>query len=142
MVMYTDNGGIKMDQLWDKLYQAAKEAEKGKRISRYVYVGDSAIAILSESDKIYTGVHIRDFYNFETSAEKSVIVKLLNDGEDKVKKIVLLDTSGKVVIPPREFLLFLYRLMPDTYKKIEILKDYDSNTTVYLGELLDKVSLE
>ena len=47
-----------MDAIWEKLYNAAKQVQDDRKISEYIEAGGVAAAILSSTDKIYTGVCI------------------------------------------------------------------------------------
>ena len=43
-----------MDEIWAKLYAAAKAVQQERQISDYVLAGGVAAAVLSKSGKIYT----------------------------------------------------------------------------------------
>ena len=45
-----------MDEIWAKLYAAAKAVQQERQISDYVLAGGVAAAVLSKSGRIYTGV--------------------------------------------------------------------------------------
>ena len=45
-----------MDEIWAKLYAAAKAVQQERQLSDYVLAGGVAAAVLSKSGKIYTVV--------------------------------------------------------------------------------------
>ena len=47
-----------MDEIWAKLYAAAKAVQQERQISDYVLAGGVAAAVLSKFGRIYTGVCI------------------------------------------------------------------------------------
>ncbi len=123
------------DLTWTAMIAAARAARGARTISDYVQAGEVSAAILSESDKIYTGVCIDTACTLGVCAERNAIFHMITSGEHRIKRVVCITGDGRVGGAPcgacRELMV---QLMPDSYQTIEILKDEDGNT-VTLGEL-------
>lgn len=75
-----------MEEIWNKLYKAAKSVQKEIKISNYVTAGEVAAAIESESGNIYTGVCIDSASTLGICAERNAMFNMITNGEYKVKK--------------------------------------------------------
>lgn len=64
-----------MDQIWTKLYEAAKAVQNARRLSDYVTCGEVAAAILLKSGRIYTGVCIDTYSTLGICAERNALAK-------------------------------------------------------------------
>ena len=72
----------------------------------------SPAAILSKSGKIYTGVCIDTCSTLGTCAERNAVFNMITNGEQEIDK-----------------------LMPEAYKDIEIMVDYQAKRIVKLGDI-------
>lgn len=107
-----------MDEIWAKLYAAAKAVQQERQLSDYVLAGGIAAAVLSKSGRIYTGVCI------DTCSTLGIckVLCILPDG-----------SGGAPCGACRELMV---QLMPNgKYKDIEIMLDYAANRIVRLGDL-------
>ena len=105
-----------MDKQWATLYQAAKAAQRPRQISPCVEAGGVAAAILSEGGAIYTGVCVDTCCSLGVCAERSVIFRMLTDGESRIRRVLV--------------------MMPEEYGGIELLVDSGAGRQVVtLGEL-------
>ncbi len=124
-----------MDGIWSDMIAAAGAVRGARKISDYVEAGAVSAAILSGSGKIYVGVCIDTACTLGVCAERNAIFNMITNGESAIKRVVCIMGNGKVGGAPcgacRELMV---QLMPDTYKKIEILTD-ENGSTVTLGEL-------
>ena len=124
-----------MDAIWSELYDAAKAVQNGRQISRYVEAGGVAAAILSSSGKIYTGVCVDTCSTLGICAERNAIYHMLTCGEQEIRRVLALMPDGRVGAPCGACRELMVQLMPEDYRKIEILMDLESGRVVTLGEL-------
>lgn len=124
-----------MNKIWQKMYDAAKAVQNEREISKYVQAGGVAAAILSASGKIYTGVCVDTCSTLGICAERNAIFNMLTNGEDKLVKVLALMENGKTGAPCGACRELLVQLMPDDYKNVEIILDFDLQKIVTLGEL-------
>lgn len=124
-----------MDNQWDKLYQMAKAVQNDRKISDYVEAGGVAAAVMSESGTIYTGVCIDTCCTLGICAERNAIFNMITNGEHEIAKVLALMSNGKTGAPCGACRELMAQLMPDRYKQIEILLDYETKKSVTLGEL-------
>ncbi|MFN7181644.1 MAG: cytidine deaminase family protein [Planctomycetota bacterium] len=89
-----------------QLIQKAKSLIKPTRISKEISFGYVGCALVSASNKIYTGVNIDTKCGIGFCAEHSAIASMITNGEHKIKKLVAVSKDG--ILPPcgrcREFI--------------------------------------
>ena len=120
---------------WKELYNAAKAVQNGRDISKLISAGGVAAAVESASGKIYTGVCVDTACTLGICAERNAIFNMITNGEDKIKRVLALMGNGKTGAPCGACREFMAQLMPDDYKNIEIMLDYETGKVVTLGEL-------
>jgi len=125
----------KMDNIWEKLYNAAKAVQNDRTISSYVEAGGVAAAILSASGRIYTGVCVDTCSTLGICAERNAIFNMITNGEQKISKVLAVMPDGSCGAPCGACRELMVQLMPDDYKGVEIMMDFNSGRTVTLGEL-------
>lgn len=123
------------DEIWDKLYQRALRVQNGRKISDYVEAGGVAAAILTESGNIYTGVCVDTCSTLGICAERNAIFHMLTNGEHEIKKVLAIMPDGRTGAPCGACRELMVQLLPDTYKDIEIMLDYEKKRVITLGEL-------
>ncbi len=124
-----------MEDIWDKLYNAAAKLQNDRKISPFIDAGGVAAALITKAGNIYVGVCIDTACTLGMCAERNAIANMITNGESKIDKIVAVMGSGKVGAPCgacREFMLQLDKESGE----IEILTDYEKKTTVRLKELV------
>ena len=124
-----------MDKIWDEMYKAALKVQNDRKISKYIDAGGVAAAVLSGSGKIYTGVCVDSCCTLGICAERNAIFNMITNGEHEIKKVIAVMGSGRTGAPCGACRELMAQLMPDSYKKIEIMLDLDKKTIVTLGEL-------
>ena len=124
-----------MKQIWKEMYQTAKTVQNGRKISDYVDAGGVAAAILSSSGKIYTGVCIDTCSTLGICAERNAIFNMITNGEQEIKKVLAIMPNGKTGAPCGACRELMVQLMPDNYRDIEILIDFEAEKVITLGEL-------
>ena len=120
---------------WDRLFAAAKSVQNGRTISDYVEAGGVAAAILSVSGRIYTGVCVDTCSTLGICAERNAIFHMLTNGEQEIQKVLAIMPNGKTGAPCGACRELMVQLMPEKYKGIEIMMDYEQERIVTLGEL-------
>lgn len=123
------------DSVWQKMFDAAKSVMNERRISEYVTCGEVGAAILSKSGKIYTGVCVDTASTLGICAERNAIFNMITNGEHEIDRVLAVMPDGKTGAPCGACRELMVQLMPETYKNVNIMLDYDNNKTVTLGEL-------
>lgn len=121
--------------IWEKMFEAAKNVQNGRKISDYVEAGGVAAAILSKSGKIYTGVCVDTCSTLGICAERNAIFNMLTCGEQEIDKVLAVMPNGKTGAPCGACRELMVQLMPNTYKDIEIMLDYENRKVIKLGQL-------
>ncbi len=124
-----------MNEIWNKLYTAAKGVLNPRKISKWMESGGVAAAIESESGKIYTGVCIDCACTLGICAERNAIFNMITNGESKIKRVIAINYDGKVLPPCGACRELMTQLMPDSYKEIEIMLDFENKKIMSLGDL-------
>ena len=120
---------------WTKMYQVAKSIQNERRISDYIEAGSVAAAILTEEGKIYTGVCIDTCSTLGICAERNAIFNMITNGEQKIKRVLTIMPNGKTGTPCGACRELMVQLMPNDYKEIEIMLDYENKKVITLGEI-------
>ncbi len=124
-----------MEKIWELLYNTAKSVLNARRISEYVTAGEVSAAILSKSGKIYTGVCIDTCSTLGICAERNAIFNMITNGEHEIDKVLAILPDGKTVAPCGACRELMVQLMPDSYKDIEIMLDYENEKIIRLGDI-------
>lgn len=120
------------------MYQAAKAVQNDRKISDYVEAGGVAAAILSSSGRIYTGVCIDTCSTLGICAERNAIFNMITNGEQEIKKVLAIMPDGKSGAPCGACRELMVQLMPDSYREIEVMMDFEAEEIITLGELTPK----
>ena len=124
-----------MEQIWIDLYNAAKKVLNPRKVSSIIEAGGVSAAIEAESGKIYVGVCVDSACSLGICAERNAIFNMITNGEYKIKKIIAINSEGKAIPPCGACRELMSQLMPNDYKNIEIMLDYDKCKIVTLGDL-------
>ena len=124
-----------MENIWTEMYNAAKSVLNARRISEYVTCGEVAAAILSGSGKIYTGVCIDTCSTLGICAERNAVFNMITNGENEIKKVLAVLPDGKTGAPCGACRELMVQIMPENYKDIEIMLDYENQKVITLGEI-------
>lgn len=123
------------NEIWHKLYEKALAVQNGRKVSEYVEAGGVAAAILTKSGNIYTGVCVDTCSTLGICAERNAIFNMLTNGEHEIEKVLAIMPDGHTGAPCGACRELMVQLMPDTYRDIEIMLDYERKRIVTLGEL-------
>ncbi len=124
-----------MEPVWKELYKAAKAVQNDRQVSDYVEAGGVAAAILSGSGKIYIGVCVDTCSTLGICAERNAIFQMLTNGENRLTKVLAIMPDGKCGAPCGACRELMVQLMPEGYRDVEIMMDYESGRVMTLGEL-------
>lgn len=124
-----------MDKVWIEMFDAAKAVQNPRKISDYIEAGGVAAAILSKSGRIYTGVCVDTCSTLGICAERNAIFNMLTNGEQEIRRVIAIMPDGRAGAPCGACRELIVQLMPETYKDVEIMLDYEHEKIVTLGEL-------
>ncbi len=124
-----------MEKIWCDLYNSAMSVLKPRQVLKMIEAGGVAAAVESVSGKIYLGVCVDTACTLGICAERNAIFNMITNGENEIKRVLAVSSDGKVVSPCGACREFMTQLMPDKYKDIEIMIDYENNKVVTLGQL-------
>lgn len=124
-----------MDNIWNELYSAAMEVLNPRKLSRTVDAGGVSAAVESVSGKIYVGVCIDTACTLGICAERNAIFHMITNGENAIRRVIAVNRSGKVIPPCGACREFMTQLMPDSYRSVEIMLDYENEKIVTLESL-------
>lgn len=121
--------------IWSEMFRAAKAVQNGRRISDYIDAGGVAAAVYSKCGNIYTGVCVDTCSTLGICAERNAIFNMLTNGEQEIEKVLAIMPDGRIGAPCGACREMMVQLMPDAYKNIEIMMDYEKGRIMLLGEL-------
>ena len=124
-----------MEKVWKEMFDAAKSVQNARKISDYVTAGEVSAAILSGSGKIYTGICVDTCSTLGICAERNAIFNMLTNGETEIKKVLAVLPDGKTGAPCGACRELMVQLMPENYREIEIMLDFEQQKIVNLGAL-------
>ena len=113
-----------MDEKWLDLYKYAMEMLNPHEVSKNMYVGSVAAAILTKKGNVYTGICIDTSSSLGMCAERNALSTMLTHNENDVDKVLSVYKDGKVMPPCGACREFMMQLGEDA-KNIEILLDND-----------------
>lgn len=124
-----------MDRKWEALYDAAKQVLRPRNVSNIIEAGGVAAAIESASGKIYVGVCVDSACTLGICAERNAIFNMITNGEDSLRRVIAIDCNGSAIPPCGACRELMTQLMPEGYREIEIMLDYEAGKVVTLGDL-------
>ena len=121
--------------IWDQLYQAARNVQNDRTISPFIDAGGVAAALITKAGNLYVGVCIDTASSLGMCAERNAIANMITNGEHQIDKIVAVMPDGKVGPPCGVCREFMMQLDKDS-GEIEILLDLEQKRTTFLKELI------
>ncbi len=121
--------------IWEQLYNEAREVQNPRTVSPFIEAGGVAAAILTKSGNIYVGVCIDTASTLGMCAERNAIANMITHGESQIDKVVAVEEDGKVVSPCGACREYMMQLDKDS-GEIEILLDIATRKTIRLKELI------
>lgn len=123
------------DGTWDKMYIAARKVQYERKISPLIEAGTVSAALLTEKGNIYVGVCIDTACSLGMCAERNAIASMVTNGECNIRRVIAIGQNGKAIPPCGACREFMTQLMPDHYRSIQIMLDYENKKTVTLGDI-------
>lgn len=124
-----------MNAIWKNLYDEAMKVLNPRKISEWMEAGGVAAAVESESGKIYTGVCVDSTCTLGICAERNAIFNMITQGEQRIRRVIAVNWNGKAMPPCGACRELMAQLMPDGYRDIKIMLDYEKEKVLTLGEL-------
>lgn len=124
-----------MDPIWNTLYREANAVLRPRKLSEWMEAGGVAAAIEAASGRIYTGVCVDGACTLGICAERNAIFHMITQGESAIRWVIAVNWDGKAMPPCGACRELMTRLMPESYRNIEILLDYENERIVTLGDL-------
>jgi cytidine deaminase len=124
-----------MEEVWTKMYEAARAVQNERQVSDYILAGGVAAAILSESGRIYTGVCVDTCSTLGICAERNALFNMITNGEDRFSKVLAVMEDGSCGAPCGACRELMVQLMPGQYHSVEIMMDYQTGKITTLGKL-------
>ena len=124
-----------MQKEWLEMFEKARRIISPKEVSPFITYGNHSCAILTSSKNIYTSVNILSSLDISSTAEKNAITQMLNNGEHKIEKMLLLNELEEIILPSQDCFEYLVELCDDV-NDIEILTDLNNFKSIKLSELL------
>ena len=124
-----------MKEIWSDLYKEAKRVLNPRKVSEWVEAGGVAAAIETSSGNIYTGVCVDGACTLGICAERNAIFNMITNGESKIRRVIAVNRDGKAMPPCGACRELMTQLMPEHYREIEVMLDYEKDKVVTLGEL-------
>lgn len=124
-----------MNAIWKNLYDEAMKVLNPRKISEWMEAGGVAAAVESESGKIYTGVCVDSACTLGICAERNAIFNMITQGEQRIRRVIAVNWNGKAMPPCGACRELMAQLMPDGYRDIKIMLDYEKEEVLTLGEL-------
>ena len=124
-----------MDKIWNELRDAARKVVNPREISRMIEAGGVAAAVEAASGKIYVGVCVDTACTLGVCAERNAMFNMITNGENVIRRVVAIDCDGRAVPPCGACREFMTQLMPESYRSVEIMLDYEKEKIITLGDL-------
>ena len=124
-----------MEKIWEDLHRAAVAVIRPREVSKMIEAGGVAAAVESASGKIYVGVCVDTACTLGVCAERNAIFNMITNGEDAMKRVIAINWDGKAMPPCGACRELMSQLMPENYKIIEVMMDYENGRVVTLGDL-------
>ena len=119
----------------ERAVQCSDESNQSREVSRIIEAGGVAAAVESVSGNIYVGVCIDTACTLGVCAERNAMFHMITNGENDIRRVIAVDRNGKVIPPCGACREFMTQLMPDSYRSIEIMLDYEKEKVVTLGDI-------
>ena len=115
-----------MERIWKDLYAAARAVLNPRRVSKMIE---------AESGKIYVGVCVDTACTLGVCAERNAIFNMITNGESGLRRVLAINSKGKALPPCGACRELMTQLMPQDYRGVEVMLDYEKERIVALGEL-------
>ena len=127
--------------IWEKMYEQAKEQYHPKEVTPFLYAHHVVCALEAENGEIYTGFCMESCSGvLNLCAERVAAVRMYSDsGQTNIRRLIAFRGSapkgGGSGMPCGACREFLYQL-DESNENMEIMVDYETRETVTLKELM------
>lgn len=122
-----------MNEIWDTLYQRARDVAHPHEVSEHIYVASVGAALLTKNGTIYTGVCVDTSCSLGLCAERNALTTMFTHGEYEVEKVCAVYQDGSVMPPCGACREFMMQLPHGA--EIEVLLSREGKTA-RLGDLM------
>lgn len=119
---------------WRELYENALKFRNYKEYTNLLSAGQVSAAIETDKGNVYYGVCVDTASGLGVCGERNAIFNMLTHGENKIKKVVAIDSNGEVGSPCGACRELMMQLDKDS-GEIEILIDLETEKTVKLKDI-------
>lgn len=123
------------DNIWEELFEKAREVLNPRNLSSSVSAGGVAAAILSDQGNIYTGVCMDTDCSMGMCAERNALSTMITQGEQVVEKVVCIGGHENIMMPCGVCREFMMQVDPRN-KYTQFLEDRVTEAVITLEELL------
>lgn len=124
-----------MDERWNALYNEAQKVLNPRKVSEMIETAGVAASVESMSGRIYAGVCVDSACTLGICAERNAIFNMLTNGEDAIRRVIAVNSDGKVLAPCGACRELMTQLMPENYGEVEVMMDYEKGEAATLREL-------
>ena len=124
-----------MEKIWNTLYHEAKKVRSPRKVSDIVEAGGVSAAIETASGNIYVGLCVDTACTLGICAERNAIFHMITCGESEIRRVVAVGQNGKVIPPCGACRELITQIVPENYRDVEIMLDYENERIVRLGDL-------
>ncbi len=124
-----------MDAIWQEMYRQALTVLKPREVSDRIYASKVVAAVESASGNIYLGASVDSSCSLGVCAERNAIFNMITHDDCQIKRVLPLRRNGTSIKPCGACRELMSQVMPENYRDIEIMLDYDTNKIVTLGDL-------
>lgn len=124
-----------MKEIWNTLYDEASKVLNPRKVSEILEAGGVGAAVESASGKIYTGICVDAACTLGICAERNAMFHMLTCGENAIRRVIAVNGDGKAMPPCGACRELMAQLMPEDYKSIEVMLDYEAGRVVTFGDL-------
>lgn len=134
MLLYQQESGDIMHESWKSLYDKAISNIKQHKISPFINSGYIVCAILTDKGNLFLGTNIVSNTSLNMCAEKNAIAKMIFEKENIIKKMLIVDELGEILMPCKS--CYEYLLDFNGANEMEILVDLKNEKVVKVHDLL------
>jgi len=123
-----------MDKEWNLLLEKAKKNLSNQETTSFINTGNYSCALMTDKGNVYTGTNIYST-TIRLSAEQSAITAMLNNGEKRITRLLVINELEEIISPLVDTFLYLTELELDLnniltinkkkeIRMIELIPDY------------------
>ena len=123
-----------MEKEWLNLHKQVMDKIKTEKISPFIKVGNTG-CLIETANNIYIGLDIMDSNNISSNSLKNAINLMLHNNIESIKKIIMTNELGEIIIPDLITLESLLELNQNI-ETIDILTSIEPFTTKKISQII------